>query len=107
MTLLRLERDPETPRGVSFCKREQRYQSRITHEGVNKSLGYYETLEEAIAAYNGAKKLSKKLKEISYVNKSVVWLYLQDLREEIGFDSLEATALKVAQRIIQGEKFNV
>jgi hypothetical protein len=41
-------------KGVSFCRRENKWRSYITHNSKFRSLGYYETKEEAAFAYNEA-----------------------------------------------------
>ena len=41
-------------KGVSFCSRENKWRSYITHNSKFRSLGYYETKEEAALAYNEA-----------------------------------------------------
>jgi hypothetical protein len=43
-------------KGVSWRKDTQKYQAKIKVNGVKKHLGYYNTLEEAAAAYNTAAK---------------------------------------------------
>jgi len=47
---------PRVCKGVSFHKTLRRWQVRITIDGKRKSLGYYDTQEEAIQAYSNAAK---------------------------------------------------
>ncbi|CBA17838.1 putative AP2-endonuclease [Acaryochloris phage A-HIS2] len=53
----------DTPRGVSWNARDEKYQARIAHNGLNVSLGYFDTCKEAKAAHDAAKRLSMKIKE--------------------------------------------
>lgn len=41
-------------KGVSLARREGRYQSQITIGGVKKFIGYFDTIEEGVCAYNKA-----------------------------------------------------
>ena len=43
-------------KGVSWCKRRQRWQAHIQHNGVQKNLGVFKDIEKAAAAYRSAEK---------------------------------------------------
>jgi HNH endonuclease len=47
----------ELPRGVSYCKREQRYLAQIQVEKKNKHLGYFDDPALASAAYQRASRV--------------------------------------------------
>jgi predicted RNA-binding Zn-ribbon protein involved in translation (DUF1610 family) len=44
-------------KGATYCKRKNRWKAQIRVDGVNKSLGYFDTREEAGAAYAAASEI--------------------------------------------------